>query len=160
MAKRTISMGRSPSSNFDAPISQRGSNYSKRLNNLEKASQNKRDIDKTPICFIEETDEQSIKAAESGEKSSAEKSAPALFKSEMKRGIITENPVLRLALGACPALAVTGSASDAIGMGRHTGAHMLKYSHIRYEKHNTGQSADSRLHNHNCELRFGSANAG
>ncbi len=117
MAKRTISMGRGPSSNSDAPISQRGSNYSKRLNNLEKASQNKRDIDKTPICFIEETDEQSIKAAESGEKSSAEKSAPALFKSEMKRGIITENPVLRLAIGACHTLAVTDSASDAIGMG-------------------------------------------
>lgn len=40
-----------------------------------------------------------------------------LLKSEMKRGILTENPVLRLVLGTCPTLAVTTAASNAIGMG-------------------------------------------
>ena len=39
------------------------------------------------------------------------------LKSEMKRGILTENPVLRLVLGTCPTLAVTTAASNAIGMG-------------------------------------------
>ena len=33
------------------------------------------------------------------------------------KGIIDENPVLRLVLGTCPTLAVTTSASNAIGMG-------------------------------------------
>ncbi len=35
----------------------------------------------------------------------------------MKRGIILENPVLRLVLGTCPTLATTTAASNAIGMG-------------------------------------------
>ncbi len=34
-----------------------------------------------------------------------------------KNGIFTENPVLRLVLGTCPTLAVTTSATNAIGMG-------------------------------------------
>ncbi len=36
---------------------------------------------------------------------------------ELTRGIYTENPVLRLALGLCPALAVSSSVNNAIGMG-------------------------------------------
>ena len=36
---------------------------------------------------------------------------------EFTKGIVKENPVLCLALGTCPALAVTTSASNAIGMG-------------------------------------------
>lgn len=36
---------------------------------------------------------------------------------ELKRGIIRENPVFGLALGLCPALAITTSAINAIGMG-------------------------------------------
>ena len=39
-----------------------------------------------------------------------------LFK-EFSKGIIKENPVLCLVLGTCPTLAVTTSASNAIGMG-------------------------------------------
>ncbi len=56
----------------------------------------------------------------------AEKNAPApeskvkaaeTFGSAMKRGVILENPVLRLVLGTCPTLATTTAASNAIGMG-------------------------------------------
>lgn len=39
---------------------------------------------------------------------------------EFTKGIIKENPVLRLVLGCCAALAVTTSASNAIGMGAAT----------------------------------------
>ncbi len=37
--------------------------------------------------------------------------------SALKNGILTENPVFRLVLGTCPTLAVSTSASNAIGMG-------------------------------------------
>ena len=36
---------------------------------------------------------------------------------ELTKGIVVENPVLRLVLGTCPTLAVTTAASNAIGMG-------------------------------------------
>lgn len=39
---------------------------------------------------------------------------------EFTKGIIKENPVLRLVLGCCPTLAVTTAASNAIGMGLAT----------------------------------------
>lgn len=39
------------------------------------------------------------------------------YMSEFTKGIIKENPVLCLVLGTCPTLAVTTSASNAIGMG-------------------------------------------
>ena len=48
---------------------------------------------------------------------SSERSGGETFKSAMKRGVIVENPVLRLVLGTCPTLAVTTVASNAIGMG-------------------------------------------
>ena len=41
---------------------------------------------------------------------------PKLTK-EFTKGIIKENPVLRLILGTCPTLAITTAASNAIGMG-------------------------------------------
>ncbi len=37
--------------------------------------------------------------------------------SEFKRGIITENPILVLALGLCPALGVSSSVANGLGMG-------------------------------------------
>jgi len=37
--------------------------------------------------------------------------------SELKRGILTENPILVLALGLCPALGVSSSVANGIGMG-------------------------------------------
>ncbi len=37
--------------------------------------------------------------------------------SALKNGLLTENPVFRLVLGTCPTLAVSTSASNAIGMG-------------------------------------------
>lgn len=37
--------------------------------------------------------------------------------SEFTKGLIAENPVLRLVLGTCPTLAVTTSATNALGMG-------------------------------------------
>ncbi|MBR5262488.1 MAG: electron transport complex subunit E, partial [Clostridia bacterium] len=36
---------------------------------------------------------------------------------ELTKGIIIENPVLRLVLGTCPTLATTTSVTSAIGMG-------------------------------------------
>ena len=39
---------------------------------------------------------------------------------EFTKGIVKENPVLRLALGTCPALAVTTSAMNGVGMGLAT----------------------------------------
>jgi electron transport complex protein RnfE len=39
------------------------------------------------------------------------------LKQEFTKGIIKENPTLRLILGTCPTLAVTTAASNAIGMG-------------------------------------------
>jgi len=43
-----------------------------------------------------------------------------MLKEELKRGIITENPILILALGLCPALAVSTSLENGIGMGLAT----------------------------------------
>lgn len=40
-----------------------------------------------------------------------------MLKEELKRGIITENPILVLALGLCPALAVSTSLKNGLGMG-------------------------------------------
>lgn len=39
------------------------------------------------------------------------------YKKEFTKGLIIENPVLRLVLGTCPTLAVTTSAQSALGMG-------------------------------------------
>lgn len=48
-----------------------------------------------------------------------EKKKTGLWK-ELTKGVIKENPVLRLMLGCCSVLAVTTSASNAIGMGAAT----------------------------------------
>lgn len=40
-----------------------------------------------------------------------------MIQDELKRGIITENPILILALGLCPALAVSTTLENGIGMG-------------------------------------------
>jgi electron transport complex protein RnfE len=40
-----------------------------------------------------------------------------MIRDELKRGIISENPLLILALGLCPALAISTSLQNAIGMG-------------------------------------------
>ncbi|MFH0883043.1 MAG: electron transport complex subunit E [bacterium] len=39
------------------------------------------------------------------------------MRSEFTKGLIKENPVLRLALGLCPSLAVSSSVENAVGMG-------------------------------------------
>ena len=49
--------------------------------------------------------------------SAEKKPAAGVLGDAMKRGIILENPVLRLVLGTCPTLATTTAASNAIGMG-------------------------------------------
>ena len=71
-----------------------------------------------PACYIEaepSADEQ----GEATNQAVSQAAGPALklFQSEMKRGLLTENPVLRLVLGTCPTLAVTTAASNAVGMG-------------------------------------------
>jgi electron transport complex protein RnfE len=40
-----------------------------------------------------------------------------MLKDELKRGLVTENPILVLALGLCPALAVSTSVFNGFGMG-------------------------------------------
>lgn len=40
-----------------------------------------------------------------------------MIKDELKRGIITENPLLVLALGCCPSLATSTSVQNGLGMG-------------------------------------------
>lgn len=40
-----------------------------------------------------------------------------MIKEELKRGIITENPLLVLALGCCPSLATSTSVQNGLGMG-------------------------------------------
>ena len=39
------------------------------------------------------------------------------MKGELNRGIVDQNPLFRLGLGLCPALAVTATVGDAVGMG-------------------------------------------
>ncbi|MDR0306748.1 MAG: electron transport complex subunit E [Chitinispirillales bacterium] len=43
-----------------------------------------------------------------------------MLKEEVKRGVITENPILILALGLCPSLAVSTSVTNGLGMGLAT----------------------------------------
>ncbi len=97
MAKRTISMGR---------------------NKDEISPQTS---EKKAVCIVEtETEDTSAKqTSDTAASSDGKKQNPALaeFKGAMKRGVITENPVLRLVLGTCPTLAITTAASNAIGMG-------------------------------------------
>ncbi len=98
MAKKTISMGRG------------------KVDEISPEN-----TDKKPVCIVEiENDDTSSKqASNTAADSNLKKNNPALveLKGAMKRGIITENPVLRLVLGTCPTLAVTTAASNAIGMG-------------------------------------------
>ena len=47
------------------------------------------------------------------------------LRSELNKGIVKENPALRLMLGMCPALAVTTSAVNGLGMGLATMAALL-----------------------------------
>lgn len=77
--------------------------------------------EKKAVCIVEtETEDTSAKqTSDTAASSDGKKQNPALaeFKGAMKRGVITENPVLRLVLGTCPTLAITTAASNAIGMG-------------------------------------------
>lgn len=93
MAKKTISIGRN--------------------NSVREADE------KTSVCIVEEAPDSDTTEVIINESESKKKDSPIMteFKSAMKRGVITENPVLRLVLGTCPTLAVTTAASNAIGMG-------------------------------------------
>lgn len=51
------------------------------------------------------------------EQAAESKKGGSVILNAFKNGIFTENPVLRLVLGTCPTLAVTTSATNAIGMG-------------------------------------------
>ena len=73
------------------------------------------------IQVTEQTEEAAAEPAAIAEtatpKQNDKKPAAGVFGDAMKRGIILENPVLRLVLGTCPTLATTTAASNAIGMG-------------------------------------------
>lgn len=92
-------------------------------------SVNSPDEETNKVCIVEEAEEIQISEIAEGVEPSDEKSAdnqvdkkeqnPVIgeFTNALKRGVITENPVLRLVLGTCPTLAVTTAATNAIGMG-------------------------------------------
>ena len=124
MAKKTISMGRNASHHSEqSPVSEahRG------VERISSDSSPEESVDmpyeeqgmtENPACYIEaepSADEQ----GEATNQAVSQAAGPALklFQSEMKRGLLTENPVLRLVLGTCPTLAVTTAASNAVGMG-------------------------------------------
>lgn len=117
MARKTISMGRNSSNNSGVLIEREDTKISNPSNNGRIQTADKSNIQKTPVCFVEEAAEQSPKSVQVNSKSKSENLTLILLRSEFKRGIITENPVFRLVLGICPALAVTTAASSAIGMG-------------------------------------------
>ena len=77
----------------------------------EKFSENVDEAEKSDVS----ADDKSQKEAE--KKSAAKESVAGQLGAAMKRGVIIENPVLRLVLGTCPTLATTTAASNAIGMG-------------------------------------------
>ena len=77
----------------------------------EKFSENVDETEKSDVS----ADDKSQKEAE--KKSAAKESVAGQLGAAMKRGVIIENPVLRLVLGTCPTLATTTAASNAIGMG-------------------------------------------
>lgn len=96
MAKKTISMGRN--------------------NSEDSVKETNR---KKSVCIVEEDPDIDVVEVLTDQSAAEKKENPAMteFKSAMKRGVITENPVLRLVLGTCPTLAVTTAATNAIGMG-------------------------------------------
>ena len=63
---------------------------------------------------------------------------------EFSKGIIKENPVLRLVLGTCPTLAVSVSVTNAIGMGV-AATLVLICSNVGLYIHNSGFSWQSYL---------------
>ena len=87
----------------------------------------RKDSHEESVAIIEETQaaEQTETAAADTDtaaetaaaKPNDKKPAAGVLGDAMKRGIILENPVLRLVLGTCPTLATTTAASNAIGMG-------------------------------------------
>lgn len=114
MAKKTISMGRTHSDNAsNSPRSHHADDVAAEKKNDERKAAGIVE----PIADTVTNAEQVSNDTEKNAKPSGENPALTLFKAEMKRGILTENPVLRLVLGTCPTLAVTTAASNAIGMG-------------------------------------------
>lgn len=128
MAKKTISVGRqsavTPSNdNADTAVNPSKQDFS----DIMKSDLSK-DVAAIAALFDDDEFSGDNTVSRDGEALSAEqppcqagkaseRSGAELFKSAMKRGVIVENPVLRLVLGTCPTLAVTTAASNAIGMG-------------------------------------------
>lgn len=128
MAKKTISVGRqyavTPSNdNADTAVNPSKQDFS----DIMKSDLSK-DVAAIAALFDDDEFSGDNTVSRDGEAFSAEqppcqagkaseRSGAELFKSAMKRGVIVENPVLRLVLGTCPTLAVTTAASNAIGMG-------------------------------------------
>ena len=94
MAKKTISKGR---------------------DHIEESAAVIEEIQETEVSG--EISEAAAEGVASSEHANAKQSAAGVLGDAMKRGIILENPVLRLVLGTCPTLATTTAASNAIGMG-------------------------------------------
>lgn len=116
-------MGRSSSDNSHQ------SPHSEFLNQKDYFDLKRENLERKSAGFIEQSDENDAKAEASpnvhthdaltkdSPKSGAQNPTLTLLQSELKRGVLMENPVLRLVLGTCPTLAVTTAASNAIGMG-------------------------------------------
>ena len=122
MARKTISVGRQTAgaqsaSRSDDAASRRQDDFASYLD-----SDLTQDVSEIAALFDEPGSGSAGETA--GQPACAAAASPAgggslteTFRDAMKRGVILENPVLRLVLGTCPTLAVTTAASNAIGMG-------------------------------------------
>lgn len=111
MAKKTISVGRNSPHPAKEP---------EQLNYTDSFAVKRTARAKKSVCLVEQNElsaDPSNETAHQSAKTRTENPTLTLLQSELKRGILTENPVLRLVLGTCPTLAITTAASNAIGMG-------------------------------------------
>ena len=74
-------------------------------------------IEEAQVAAQTDEEEMFVEAADQPSQPEKDTAAGGVFRDAMKRGVILENPVLRLVLGTCPTLATTTAASNAIGMG-------------------------------------------
>lgn len=108
MAKKIISKGRDPREASAALIEEQTAPVT---SNSQAVSDVRSDPSNAPTASVE------TPAAPADSPAIEKTPFTKTFGDAMKRGVILENPVLRLVLGTCPTLATTTAASNAIGMG-------------------------------------------
>lgn len=118
MAKKTISM-RSASNENSAAVIEETEETTELINTATAETPEDTEGADNKEKTQAEAEDTSLPEAATEKPAQAEKKpfAGGTFADAMKRGVILENPVLRLVLGTCPTLATTTAASNAIGMG-------------------------------------------